>query len=150
MSSNPSPSDGGDKDVKKTTKVVKGILKKSGPGPVRKDFHWDEENLNKNEEEKVPRMKIDEPPTPYYDPEADGEELLGEEDAPEIEANGPNLEPEEKDDTKSSASVEELGFSEARKRHYQMGGVLKKKTRKKNMAEYLKKINAEWGVKAKE
>ena len=27
---------------------------------------WDEANLLQNEEEKVPRMKIDEPKTPYY------------------------------------------------------------------------------------
>lgn len=27
---------------------------------------WDEANLERNEEEKVPRMTIDEPPTPYH------------------------------------------------------------------------------------
>merc|ERR1712130_401122 len=31
----------------------------------QKDLKWDEQNLQKNEDEKVPRMKIDEPPTPY-------------------------------------------------------------------------------------
>eukprot|EP01084_Bolivina_argentea_P306293 529274_1 len=30
-----------------------------------KDLKWDEQNLEQNEREKVPRMKIDEPPTPY-------------------------------------------------------------------------------------
>ena len=31
-----------------------------------RSLQWDEANLQLNEEEKVPRMKIDEPPTPYY------------------------------------------------------------------------------------
>eukprot|EP01084_Bolivina_argentea_P042967 79188_1 len=31
----------------------------------KKGLKWDENNLEKNENEKVPRMKIDEPPTPY-------------------------------------------------------------------------------------
>jgi len=35
---------------------------------------WDDENLAKNESEKVPRMKIDEPPTPFED--IDEEEIL--------------------------------------------------------------------------
>ena len=30
-------------------KVVKGILKKSAAGPVKKDFKWDEKNLDQNE-----------------------------------------------------------------------------------------------------
>ena len=34
-------------------------------GEKEKKFQWDEANLQKNEEEKVPRMKIDEAPTPY-------------------------------------------------------------------------------------
>ena len=52
----------------------------------QKDLKWDEANLQKNEEEKVPRMKIDEPPTPYaempaelrhdYDPHEDVEEVI--------------------------------------------------------------------------
>merc|ERR1712013_114384 len=32
---------------------------------AKSHMKWDEENLEKNEREKVPRMKIDEPPTPY-------------------------------------------------------------------------------------
>lgn len=34
---------------------------------------WDEGNLLKNEIEKVPRMKIDEPPTPYHHPVGDSD-----------------------------------------------------------------------------
>lgn len=33
-----------------------------------KDFRWDEQNLQQNEDEKVPRMKIDEPKTPFQAP----------------------------------------------------------------------------------
>lgn len=32
----------------------------------RKGISWDETNLQLNEEQKVPRMIIDEPPTPYH------------------------------------------------------------------------------------
>ena len=52
---------------------VKGIYKDhnkrrklSNNDERQKQFHWDENNLQKNEEEKVPHMKIDEPDTPYY------------------------------------------------------------------------------------
>eukprot|EP01083_Nonionella_stella_P098904 278188_1 len=42
-------------------------------------IRWDEKNLEMNEAEKVPRMKIDEPPTPYYgsavEPEDDDIEM---------------------------------------------------------------------------
>jgi hypothetical protein len=33
---------------------------------IEKDFRWDEQNLEQNESEKVPRMKIDEPKTPFH------------------------------------------------------------------------------------
>jgi hypothetical protein len=31
----------------------------------KKSLRWDEENLEYNEENKTPKMKIDEPPTPF-------------------------------------------------------------------------------------
>eukprot|EP00808_Paulinella_micropora_P015421 g44221.t1 len=43
----------------------KSILKRPSGGPTSKQFAWDEANLQQNEDEKVPRMKIDEPKTPY-------------------------------------------------------------------------------------
>jgi len=46
------------------SKKVKGILVKEKP-PKRGSLKWDENNLTQNEEEKVPRMKINEPNTPY-------------------------------------------------------------------------------------
>ena len=44
----------------------------------KKSLRWDEENLDYNEENKTPKMKIDEPPTPFNfdycdDEPADGE-----------------------------------------------------------------------------
>ena len=46
----------------------------------KKSLRWDEENLDYNEENKTPKMKIDEPPTPFNfdycdDEPADGEML---------------------------------------------------------------------------
>ena len=32
---------------------------------AKKSLSWDEENLDYNEENKTPKMKIDEPPTPF-------------------------------------------------------------------------------------
>ena len=32
---------------------------------IKKSLTWDEENLDYNEENKTPKMKIDEPPTPF-------------------------------------------------------------------------------------
>eukprot|EP01102_Stenamoeba_stenopodia_P023279 TRINITY_DN9975_c0_g1_i1.p1 TRINITY_DN9975_c0_g1~~TRINITY_DN9975_c0_g1_i1.p1 ORF type:complete len:165 (-),score=59.39 TRINITY_DN9975_c0_g1_i1:219-713(-) len=46
-------------------KQRKTILKKEKKEKPR-GIVWDEENLEKNEKEKKPRMKIDEPPTPYH------------------------------------------------------------------------------------
>lgn len=43
-----------------TTTVTKQSRKRVLP------LHWDEENLARNECEKVPRMKVDEPKTPYH------------------------------------------------------------------------------------
>jgi Protein phosphatase inhibitor 2 (IPP-2) len=45
----------------------RSILKnKVQNGPAkRRGIAWNEDNLQQNEDEKVPRMKIDEPPTPY-------------------------------------------------------------------------------------
>ncbi len=104
-------------------------------------------------------MKIDEPPTPYHLPEDDGAEELSEgELEAQVAATGPapvvDMSALEEDDGKSGAAGEG-GFAEARRRHYQMGAVFgggkKKKTAKKrNMAEYLRKINAEWGTKGRE
>mmetsp|Transcript_11360 Transcript_11360/g.21854 ORF Transcript_11360/g.21854 Transcript_11360/m.21854 type:complete len:156 (-) Transcript_11360:188-655(-) len=126
---------------------VKGILKKSQPGPLKKNFKWDEKNLDQNEEEKVPRMKIDEPPTPYHNPDADGGEEEEEEEVDESNF-GPTL-VDTTEEKESVGSVQELGFKEARKRHYQMGGALGKPAKKKNMAEILRKANEAWGTKGK-
>ena len=46
----------------------------------KKSLRWDEENLDYNEENKTPKMKIDEPPTPFNfdycdDEPGDGEML---------------------------------------------------------------------------
>ena len=35
------------------------------PKQGKKSLRWDEENLDYNEEHKTPKMKIDEPPTPF-------------------------------------------------------------------------------------
>jgi hypothetical protein len=51
------------------SKPPRGILrnKKASSGDQKKhDLIWDEVNLLQNEEEKVPRMKIDEPKTPFH------------------------------------------------------------------------------------
>merc|ERR1719350_445913 len=50
-------------------------------------MEWDEDNLQMNEDEKVPRQKIDDPPTPFL--EQDEEEILAlndedMEDEPEV------------------------------------------------------------------
>ncbi|GAB5371045.1 hypothetical protein AAMO2058_001545400 [Amorphochlora amoebiformis] len=128
------------KDKADLSTKVKGILKKAPAGPMRKDFKWDEKNLDRNEEEKVPRMKIDEPPTPYHNPEDDGASEEEESEGKEAETNiGPLLEHEPEQESN-------LNFKNARKRHYSMGHVMKKSTKKKNMAEYLAKLNKDWGV----
>lgn len=69
----------------------------------QKKFQWDEENLEKNEQEKVPRMKIDEPPTPYaempdelrgdYDEHEDVEEVILDENPMEMSLDD-NYEPD--------------------------------------------------------
>jgi len=41
-----------------------GIEMESAEGG-KKSLRWDEENLEYNEENKTPKMKIDEPPTPF-------------------------------------------------------------------------------------
>ncbi len=44
----------------------RSILK--NPTSKKRGIQWDEANLAKNESEKVPRMKVDEPKTPYHPP----------------------------------------------------------------------------------
>lgn len=46
----------------------KSALKKTSTRPKRATIMWDEENLDANESERVPRRKIDEPKTPYHGP----------------------------------------------------------------------------------
>jgi hypothetical protein len=54
--------------MQKSSNKPKGILKKpdSNAEITRQALFWDEVNLMRNEEEKVPRMKIDEPKTPFH------------------------------------------------------------------------------------
>lgn len=47
--------------------MSEGVLKKPADEPKKRgSLKWDEANLQKNEEEKVPRMKIPDPDTPYH------------------------------------------------------------------------------------
>jgi len=43
-----------------------GILKKESNRKKRRSIVWDEDNLHLNEIQKTPKMKIDEPKTPYH------------------------------------------------------------------------------------
>lgn len=58
------------KNPKQGGKKVRSCLKKNTE-ESRRGIQWDEPNLQQNEDEKVPRMKIDEPKTPYNYIDAD-------------------------------------------------------------------------------
>lgn len=57
-----------DKEDASPVHKKKGGILKSSKGDKKAGIIWDEENLFLNELEKVPRMKIDEPKTPYVAP----------------------------------------------------------------------------------
>jgi len=59
--------------------MSKGILKKPKdiPKPENTGIQWDEANLMLNESEKVPRMKVDEPKTPFVYYDSDGDDVQG-------------------------------------------------------------------------
>ena len=118
----------------------KPILKKTKePEGHISNITWDEQNLELNESEKVPRMKIDEPKTPYHtamsgsDSEDDSfgnfqlnfsDDMHDNKETKHIqlEEESSSSEEEEDEDMTPEERLKRQRFAEARKQHYNMKG----------------------------